>query len=223
MVTTTVASTRSVNVTNPTYHQTSKHVSDLLQHHSFPPQTRLIALIESALAILSLTPICTSTPLLSGLIFAAEDFALDLSITRTPSLTEFLLARQSIVAAARAYNLPGGALDLVCTDYKDTGVLERECENGLQMGFSGKQCIHPSQVPVVERGFLPKEERVRWAVRILVADEKAREMGKGSWGLGGKMVDRPVIEAAKGVVGRMQLAGVDLGKVWEEEKGTVPE
>lgn len=167
--------------------------------------------------------ICAATPALSGLIFAAEDFALDLSLTRTPSLTEFLLARQTIVAAARAYELPGGALDLVCTDYKDTMVLERECEDGRNMGFSGKQCIHPSQVPVVEGMFLPGEKRVRDAIRVLVANEKAIEIGKGSWGLGGKMVDKPVIEAAREVVRRCEMAGVRLEKVWEEEKGTIPE
>ncbi|TGZ84769.1 citrate lyase subunit beta [Ascodesmis nigricans] len=200
-----------------------QHVTQLLTHHQFPPQTRLIALIESALGVLSLDKICTTTPLLTGLIFAAEDFALDLSLTRTPSLTEFLFARQSIVTAACAYNLAGGAMDLVCTDYRDTAALERECENGVQMGFRGKQCIHPSQVEVVERMFLPSSERVRWAVRILTADRRARELGKGSWGLGGKMVDRPVVEAARAVVGKMELAGVDLERVWEEEKGTVPE
>lgn len=56
--------------------------------------------------------ICLSSPNLSGLIFAAEDFSLDLSLTRTPSLTEFLFARQTIVTAARAFELDS-AIDLV--------------------------------------------------------------------------------------------------------------
>lgn len=167
--------------------------------------------------------ICAATPALSGLVFAAEDFALDLSLTRTPNLTEFLFARQTIVAAARAYELPGGALDLVCTDYRDVGVLERECVDGRNMGFSGKQCIHPLQVAVVEKTFLPAEAKVRDAVRVLTADEKAKELGKGSWGLGGKMVDKPVIEAAREVVRRCEMAGMNLGRIWEEEKGCVPE
>ncbi|KAF8543456.1 putative citrate lyase beta subunit [Trichophaea hybrida] len=186
------------------------------------PNIRLIALIESARAVMDIRSICTSTPLLSGLIFAAEDFSLDLSLTRTPSLTEFLFARQTIVAAARAYNLDS-AIDLVCTDYKDpSGALTRECEGGAGMGFTGKQCIHPSQVKVVQRLFAPSWERVRDSVRLLCAERIAEEQGKGSWALDGKMIDRPVIEAAKAIVEKAELAGMGVAAMWEEFKDVVP-
>ncbi|CAZ84549.1 unnamed protein product [Tuber melanosporum] len=163
-----------------------------------------------------------STPRLSGLMFAAEDFAKDLSITRTPSLTEFLLARQTIVMAVRAYGIPS-AIDLVCTSYRDVATLERECLDGVGMGFNGKQVVHPSQVDVVQRLFLPGEEQVRAAVKVLVAEKVAEAEGRGSWGLDGRMVDRPVIEAARGIVGKMEASGVDIGGVWGAEKGTKPE
>ena len=90
---------------------------------------KIIALIESAKAIMDLHSICKASPYLSGLVFAAEDFALDLSITRTPSLTEFLYARSAIVTAAKAANLPS-AIDLVCTSFRgEEGIktLEEEC------------------------------------------------------------------------------------------------
>ncbi|KAF5239230.1 hypothetical protein FANTH_10032 [Fusarium anthophilum] len=61
---------------------------------------KIIALIESAKAVMDLSSICKASPYLNALSFAAEDFALDLSITRTPSLTEFLYARSAIVTAA---------------------------------------------------------------------------------------------------------------------------
>jgi citrate lyase subunit beta-like protein len=104
-----------------------------------PP--KLIALIESAKAVMDLRSICTSSPYLNGLIFAAEDFALDLSLTRTPNLTEFLYARSAIATAARAFDLPS-TIDLVCTLYKGPeGLrrLEEECQNGKEMGFNGKR------------------------------------------------------------------------------------
>ncbi|EHK96090.1 putative Citrate lyase subunit beta [Glarea lozoyensis 74030] len=75
---------------------------------------KIIALIETAEAIMNLKEICQASPYISGLVFAAEDFARDLSITRTPSLTEFLYARSAIVTAARAFNLPS-TIDLVET------------------------------------------------------------------------------------------------------------
>lgn len=202
-------------------------VSDVLaaSGHKSKSNIRLIALIESARAIMDIRAICASTPQLSGLVFAAEDFSLDLSLTRTPSLTEFLFARQTIVAAARAYNLDS-AIDLVCTDYKDTGPtgpLVRECQGGAGMGFTGKQCIHPSQVEVVQRLFAPSTERVRDAVRLLCAERKAEGLGKGSWALDGKMIDRPVIEAAKAIVAKAELAGMEVQGLWGEFKDVGPE
>ena len=179
-----------------------KLVEDALNHYA-QPTTQIIALIESARAILNLREICTTAPSrLSGLIFAAEDFALDVGLERTPSLLEMLYARQSIVVAAVAHSL--SAIDLVCTDYKDTsgqGALARECQDGVTMGFTGKQVIHPTQVEVVQRMFSPSESKVNWAVRILVANEKAVTDGRGAWTLDGKMIDAPVIKMAEKLVG----------------------
>ena len=200
-------------------------VSDVLaaSSHANVANIRVVALIESARALMDIREICAASPRLSGLVFAAEDFSLDLSLTRTPSLTEFLFARQTIVAAARAYNLDS-AIDLVCTDYKDpTGALTRECEGGSGMGFTGKQCIHPSQIATVQAMFAPSETRVRDAVRLLCAEKEAERLGKGSWALDGRMVDRPVIEAARAVVRKAELAGMSVKGLWEEFEHVVPE
>lgn len=122
-----------------------KFVTDIIRHVAPSRKPiRLIALIESARAVMDLREICSSldaSPYLDGLIFAAEDFALDLSLTRTPSLTEFLYARSAIATAARAFNL-SSTIDLVCTSYKgEEGLkrLEEECQNGKEIGFNGKR------------------------------------------------------------------------------------
>ena len=123
---------------------------------------KIIALIESAEAIVNLNEICRASPYLSGLIFAAEDFALDLSLTRTPSLTEFLYARSAIATAARAHSLPS-TIDLVCTslfvDPRGLKILEEECLQGKGLGFNGKQCIHPTQVAIAQKGVLRQVRR----------------------------------------------------------------
>lgn len=193
------------------------------------PPISLLALVESAKSLTNLTQICASTPLLQGLIFAAEDFALDLSITRTPSLTEFLFARSMIATAARAANLPS-TIDLVCTAYKSTkgdgsppAVLEEECRDGRRLGFNGKQCIHPSQVETAQAIFGPDPEEVKWAVRVCVADEKAARAGRGAWTLDGKMIDVPVAEKARAVVRKAEACGFDVGKLREEWGHQEPE
>ena len=184
---------------------------------------KVLALIESAKAVSNLNSICSASPLLSGLIFAAEDFAHDLSITRTPSLTEFLYARSAIVTAARAHDLPS-TIDLVCTDYKDEAGHERlqeESDNGKSMGFNGKQCIHPAQVKTVQAAFSPGAKEVEWAVRISIADAKAE--GRGAWALNGKMIDAPVVKKAKAIVKRAGICGLDVKDLQEKWKAQAPE
>ena len=186
---------------------------------------KILALIESARAITDLNQICTATPLLSGLIFAAEDFALDLSMTRTPSLTEFLYARSAIATAARAHNLPS-TIDLVCTSFKGAeGIksMEEECLGGKGLGFNGKQCIHPDQVAIAQRCFAPGVEELEWAVRVVTADEKAGRLGKGAWALDGKMIDVPVVGKAKGLVIRAEACGLDVPSVRQKWKLQEPE
>ncbi|KAJ5809949.1 uncharacterized protein N7503_002167 [Penicillium pulvis] len=191
------------------------------------PPISLLALVESAKSLTNLTQICSSTPLLQGLIFAAEDFALDLSITRTPSLTEFLFARSAIATAARAAELPS-TIDLVCTAYKSDkadgsppATLEEECRDGRRLGFNGKQCIHPTQVKTANAIFGPDEEETRWAVRVVIADEKAAAAGRGAWTMDGKMIDVPVAEKAKAIVRKAAACGIDvegLQKEWQHQE-----
>jgi len=203
-----------------------------LRHPSSPPSSppklppiKILALIESAKALSDLSSICKATPYLSGLIFAAEDFALDLSLTRTPSLTEFLYARSAIATACRAHSLPS-TIDLVCTSYKgESGqkTLEEECLGGKGLGFNGKQCIHPSQVEITQKAFAPDEKEVEWAVRIVIADEKADKQGRGAWTLDGKMIDVPVVGKAKAIVSKADLCGFDVKRMRDKWKDQDPE
>ncbi|ERF73674.1 hypothetical protein EPUS_00927 [Endocarpon pusillum Z07020] len=205
-------------------------ISDVVAH-SRPTEfaqepISILALVESARSLTSLSQITAATPhLLSGLIFAAEDYALDLSLTRTPDLKEFLFARSAIVTAARAANLPS-TIDLVCTAFKseaDQETLEHECRDGKRMGFNGKQCIHPAQVGTVSKIFSPELEEVEWAVRVTIAQKRAEEMGRGAWALDGKMIDAPVEGRARAVVKKAELCGFDVKAMQEKFKDQQPE
>ncbi|KAK5044679.1 hypothetical protein LTR84_010571 [Exophiala bonariae] len=207
-------------------------ISDVLAHSrskEFAEQhgpISVIALIESAKALTNLNEICRAAPhLLQGLTFAAEDFALDMSITRSPSLTEFLYARQMIATAARAYNLPS-TIDLVATAFRseaDHEMLENECLEGKGMGYNGKQCIHPSQVATAQKIFSPGQKEVEWAVRITIAQKRAEEQGKGAWAMDGKMIDAPVEGKARAIVQRAELCGFDVKALREKFKDQQPE
>lgn len=159
------------------------------------PHKGVIALIESGLAVMNLKDIATAHPQLNGLVFAAEDFAASMNITRSDTLTEMTFARQAVVTAARAYGLD--SIDLVCTSYKDLDVLKQECESGAAFGYSGKQAIHPSQITTIQNAFSPSPERIAWAKEVT---RKAKEEGRGAFEYQGKMIDAPVLLAAKNIL-----------------------
>jgi len=186
---------------------------------------KIVALVESARSVTDLNAICQASPYLSGLTFAAEDFALDLSITRTPSLQEFTYARSAIVTAARAFNIPS-ALDLVSTTFRgEEGkrALADESANGKRFGFNGKQCIHPDQVETVQQVFSPSEQEVEWAVRVVLCDRKADQQGRGAWTLDGKMIDVPVVGKAKAIVAKAEVCGIDVKALQEKFRDEEPQ
>ncbi|OAA56573.1 carbon-carbon lyase [Niveomyces insectorum RCEF 264] len=206
---------------------------------------KLLALVESARAVMDLRAICaegvaasnnnnnnSTKARLDGLIFAAEDFALDLSLTRTPSLTEFLYARSAVVTAARAFGLTS-ALDLVCTAFRGEdgrATLADECRNGRGLGFTGKQCIHPTQVAVVQQVFgrvYDESDRAElaWAVRVLVAAAKAAADGRGAFVLDGSMVDAPVLGKAQRLIDTAERGGAGdfVQTLREKHKDQEPE
>ena len=90
------------------------------------------------------------------------------------------------------------------------------------MGFNGKQCIHPSQVGIVQEAFAPSRQEVEWSTRVLVGDEKADKMGRGAWTLDGKMIDVPVVGKARAVVKRAEACGVDVKSIREKWKDQEP-
>jgi citrate lyase subunit beta-like protein len=200
-------------------------VNDVIRHLRPDKDINILALIESARAITDLSSICSSTPLLSGLVFASEDFALDLSITRTPSLTEFLYARSHIVAAARAHNLPS-TIDLVCTSFRGLegqASMEAECIGGKTLGFTGKQCIHPSQVETAQRVFSPTWDELEWATRVVISNMKAEQQGRGAWALAGKMVDIPVVRKAMVLLEKAVMCGMKVDGLRAKWKNQEPE
>ena len=70
----------------------------------------------------------------------------------------------------------------MCTSYKsetDLKTLEEECLGGKRLGFDEKQSIHPNQVDIAQKAFAPREDEIVWAVRILIADQKADRQGRG--------------------------------------------
>jgi citrate lyase subunit beta-like protein len=165
---------------------------------------RILIGVETAKGILNLKEIAAH-PRLDAIIFGGEDFAASIGAVRTKDAVELLYARQAVIVACAAYDLQ--PLDIVTIDYKDLDALKVESEFGARLGFSGKQVIHPNQVPVVQEAFTPSVEAIAYARRIVETFEASQKEGKGAYSLDGKMIDMPLLKNAQKVLSRAQAAG----------------
>ena len=63
-----------------------------------------------------------------------------------------------------------------------------------------KFAIHPNQVAVINRIFLPSPEELEQARRIVAAFDEARARGSAAISFEGRMIDTPVAERARNLV-----------------------
>jgi citrate lyase beta subunit len=166
---------------------------------------RMLVGVETAKGILNLKEIAEADKRLEAIIFGAEDFAASVGATRTPEATEVLYARSAVVTACAANELQ--AIDMVYIDFRDVEGLRLEAEQGAQLGFSGKQIIHPNQVAPVQEAFTPSEAAIEYAQRVVKTFAASQREGKGAFALDGKMIDMPLLKNAQNVLDRAKAAG----------------
>jgi citrate lyase subunit beta/citryl-CoA lyase len=155
--------------------------------------TPLLVLVETAAGILDVRAIA-ETPGVTRLIFGSFDLAAELGVD--PLDREALShARACLVLASAAAGL-AGPVDGVHAQFADEAALREETELARRLGFTGKLCIHPAQVPVVEAAMSPRPEQLEWARKII----EASESGGAVLAVDGAMVDKPVIDRARRIL-----------------------
>ncbi len=166
----------------------------------------LLAIVETALAIVNLREIGQSNPRLQALIFGAEDLAGDIGAIRTPEGMEVFYARSAVVLHARAFGLQ--AIDSPFVQLNDEAGLMAEAQTALQMGYNGKLAIHPKQVAPIQQVFTPTHEEIERAQALIAAHAAHQSAGTGVFAYEGKMLDMPMIRAAEMVLARARAAGL---------------
>ena len=167
----------------------------------------LILIIESARGIVELDEIVKASTRIAALVFGAEDFASDIGAVRTKEAFEVLYARSKVVTYAKARGIQ--AIDIVYPDFRDPEGFTAEARQGMMIGYTGKQLIHPDQIPLIHAVYKPTPEEIAHARRVMEAHEAYQKSGTGAFALDGKMVDMPVVKQAELVLDR---AGVPLDR-----------
>jgi citrate lyase subunit beta/citryl-CoA lyase len=150
-------------------------------------------LVETALGFSRIAELAQA-PRVQRLLFGAIDFKHDMGIDGDED--ELLFFRSQVVLASRIAGLLS-PVDGVTTEIDDLDKIARDAAYTKRLGFGGKLCIHPNQVPIINRTFVPSENELRWANRVLDAAESARG---GAVALDGRLIDRPMVLTAQRII-----------------------
>jgi citrate lyase beta subunit len=169
-------------------------------------QICLLAALESARAIINLPQICEADSRLVALLLGSEDLALDMGAVRTRAAWELFYARSAIVLHAAAYGLQ--AIDMPNSDFRDLHSLRQEARRGAELGFLGKQVLHPDQVAPVQEIFTPDQETIAAAEHVLKMYAEHQAEGVGQFEMEGVIIDAQMIRSAESLLARAEAAGI---------------
>lgn len=162
--------------------------------------------IETPKGVVNALEIAQASARVIAISIGAEDFTRTLGTDRTKAAKELFYARSKVVLAASVAEVD--SIDTVWTFVNDVEGFREEVKEAKNLGFSGKSCIHPSQVKEVHKVFTPTQEEIAVSSRIIKAAEEAESRGLGVITIDGKMVDIPIIQKAERILELANGAGV---------------
>ncbi len=130
--------------------------------------------------------------------FGAEDYIHDLGGLRTDGNDEVLFARTQIGISSRLFGVP--VVDQIVADFSDSERFMKEAQQAKSLGFTGKLCIHPSQVPLANQSFSSTPEEIQQAIELLKVYDEAVVNGTASIVHNGQMVDEALAKQARRIL-----------------------
>jgi citrate lyase subunit beta / citryl-CoA lyase len=156
----------------------------------------IVPIIETAGGLGAVDDIARASSRVKRIAFGAVDLALDMGLDFRDEEGALVAPRFAIARASRAAGL-NGPLDTAWVDIPDLSGLRQSAERARAMGYRGKCCIHPSLIAAVNAAFTPDGEQLAAARRVVDAFESAEASGLAAISVDGRMIDYPVVEAAR--------------------------
>ena len=172
------------------------------EHGVDPGTTRIMPICtERPGALFALDQYTDLTPRLAALSWGAEDLSAAVGAAESRDqdgnwLPPYELARSLCLFAAAAASVV--AVDTVYTDFRDGDGLANYAARARRDGFTGMLAIHPAQVDVINASFIPSDEELSRAARIVALFDENPDAGTLS--LDGQMVDRPHLIQAERIL-----------------------
>jgi citrate lyase subunit beta / citryl-CoA lyase len=163
--------------------------------------------IESPRGLRLAAEIASAHPRVAGLQLGLGDLFEPFGIDRAdaPAVHAMQVAVRLAAAEAGLW-----ACDTVYGTVSDPDGYTREATAARRLGYLGKSCIHPSQVPLANAVFRPTDAEIAAARRVVEAARGAERRGVGAFLVDGRMIDIPFIKRAESILGaarRLDLLG----------------
>jgi len=166
-----------------------------------PGKVKVIALVETAAGISAAGEIAAHGGRVVRLVFGSGDLGNDLALPTIRGDFSAALAygRSKLVYDSRSAGMPA-PLDGPHLNVRDQKALESDCAVSRSLGYGGRVCIHPDQVPVTNRMYSPDPDEVTFARRVISAFTEAERTGSASIAVDGAFVDYPIVYKAERIV-----------------------
>ena len=158
----------------------------------------IIPLIESPRGVIDALAIADAAPTVAGLGLGVEDYSTKMWAPPSPDL--LIPAAFQVIQAARAAQCEPLIIADTIADYTNVSGFEAAARKARALGSSGSFAIHPGQVDVLNRVFMPNDEELRQAEEIILAAEEASRQGSAIAIRNRKMIDAPIVARARSIL-----------------------
>jgi len=137
--------------------------------------------------------------------FGAGDYANDVGLSPSLDEPELADARARLVLASRAAGMEA-PIDSPWFHFREDEAFARSLERSRRGGYQGRLCVHPDQIAPVNAAYLPGDEEVARAERIVAAFKEAEAKGSAAILVDGQMIDYPIVYRAQAVLDAVRAA-----------------
>ena len=159
---------------------------------------QIIPSIESAQGVVNTYNIASFGKRISAVVFGVFDLLNDIGVEYTKESLGEKYSRTKIPVDAHAAGVV--AIDAIWQDLKDSKGLEKDCQVGKNLGYSGKSIIHPDQISIVHKLFHPNKSEILWAQKVCKIYLESTKKGTGATTIEGKMIDEVHFKQAKALL-----------------------
>lgn len=172
-------------------------IANLEKKRNIEKTIKLIPSIESSQGVVNAYNIAKFNSRICSLVFGVFDYLYDMKLDYENEGLEYSYARAKIPVDARAAGIP--ALDSIWQNVDDLDGLQRDAKIAKRLGYSGKSIIHPKHIEPVHNVFVPSQNEIEWAKKVVSRLNLIQEQGdkRGAFKIDGRMIDAVHFKQAK--------------------------